>query len=72
MREAFNATALDLAPAGFDLRSGHGLLRADEVLAYTGATPQPLVEAQQPTLTPTTGDGDAYLEAGESGTVSCR
>ena len=30
VREAFNATALDLAPAGVDARTGHGLLRADQ------------------------------------------
>ena len=66
MRDAFNATALDLAPAGVDGRTGHGVLRADSVLAYTGATPQPLVRAQQPDVTPVTGDGDAYLEPGET------
>ena len=48
VREAFTATALDLTPAGPDNRSGRGILRADSVLDYTGATPQPLVEAQQP------------------------
>ncbi|MDA0164804.1 S8 family serine peptidase [Solirubrobacter ginsenosidimutans] len=69
VRDAFNATALDLAPAGVDTRTGHGLLRADQVLAYTGATPQPLVQAQAPAVTPATGDGDAYLEAGETGTL---
>ena len=43
------------------------------VLAYTGATPQPLVRAQQPTVTPATGDGDAYLEAGgERHGAACR
>ena len=50
VREAFDATALDLAPAGVDGRTGHGLLRADSVLGYTGATPQPLVQAQRPTV----------------------
>ena len=43
--DAFDATALDLAPAGVDGRTGHGIVRADSVLAYTGATPQPLVKA---------------------------
>ena len=49
IREAFDATALDLAPAGVDSRTGRGLLRADSVLAYTGATPQPLVRGAAPT-----------------------
>ena len=38
VREAFEATALDLAPTGYDGRTGHGVLRADRVLEYTGAT----------------------------------
>lgn len=70
LRDAFNATALDLAPAGVDGRTGHGLLRADRVLAFTGATPQPLVNAGTPTVTPATGDGDEFLEPGESATVA--
>ena len=45
IREAFTATALDLTPAGVDARTGAGIVRADRVLAYTGATPEPLVRA---------------------------
>jgi subtilisin-like proprotein convertase family protein len=70
LRDAFNATAFDLAPAGVDGRTGHGLIRADRVLAHTGATPQPLVRAGSPTVTPVTGDGDPYLEPGEAATVA--
>ncbi|HEX5621391.1 MAG TPA: S8 family serine peptidase [Solirubrobacteraceae bacterium] len=70
LRDAFNSTALDLAPAGVDGRTGHGLIRADRVLAHTGATPQPLVRAGAPTVTPVTGDGDAYVEPGEAATVA--
>jgi subtilisin-like proprotein convertase family protein len=66
VREAFGATALDLVPAGVDNRTGAGLLRADTVLGYTGATPQPLVRAQAPDVTVTAGDGDAFLEPGET------
>ena len=66
LKDAFDATALDLAPAGFDSRTGAGLLRADSILSYTGATPQPLVRASAPDVTPLTGDGDAYLEPGET------
>jgi subtilisin-like proprotein convertase family protein len=70
VREAFGATALDLAPAGVDGRTGHGIVRADRVLSFTGATPQPLVRAGTPTVTPTTGDGDAFLEPGERATLT--
>lgn len=66
VREAFNATALDLAPAGVDSRTGAGIIRADRVLAYTGATPEPLVRAAEPVVSPLTGDGDIYLEPGET------
>ena len=39
------------------------------MLEYTGATPQPLVRAQQPEIGAITGDGDAYLEPGETATL---
>jgi subtilisin-like proprotein convertase family protein len=70
VREAFEATALDLTPAGIDGRAGHGLVRADRVLEFTGATPQPLARAGTPTATPASGDGDAFLEPGETATVA--
>jgi len=53
-----------------DGRTGHGLLRADAVLDYTGATPQPLVNAQEPKVTVTDGDGDAFLEPGETASLA--
>ena len=70
IRTALQGTALDLAPAGYDNRTGHGVIRADLLLRNTGATPQPLVRAGTPTITPTTGDGDAFLEPGEQATVT--
>ena len=48
LRAAFGATALDLAPAGIDSRTGRGIVRADLALEETGATPQPLVRASGP------------------------
>lgn len=69
LRDAFGATALDLTPGGVDGRTGAGVIRADRVLAHTGATPQPLVRAGDPTVTPVTGDGDAFFEPGERATV---
>ena len=51
VREAFDATALDLSPTGVDSRTGTGLIRADRVADYTGLTPQPLAEAGEPALT---------------------
>ncbi|MBB2947776.1 subtilisin-like proprotein convertase family protein [Actinoplanes lutulentus] len=70
IRTALTGTALDLAPTGYDNRTGYGVIRADLLLRNTGATPQPLVRAGTPTVTPTTGDSDAYLEPGETATVT--
>ena len=70
VREVFTATALDLTPPGVDVRTGAGIVRADHVLAYTGATPQPLVRAGAPAVTPLTGDGDAFLEPGEAANLA--
>ncbi|WP_430782740.1 S8 family serine peptidase [Actinoplanes sp. G11-F43] len=70
IRAGLTGTALDLTPSGYDARTGNGLIRADLVLRNTGATPQPLVRPGEPAVTPATGDGDAYLEPGESGTVT--
>jgi subtilisin-like proprotein convertase family protein len=69
VRSAFAATALDLAPAGWDPRTGRGIVMADRTLAETGATPQPLVEARAPTVTAIEGDGDRFLEPGERATL---
>ena len=70
IRSALTGTAFDLAPNGYDNRTGHGVIRADSVLRNTGATPQPLVRAGTPAVMPTTGDGDAYLEPAEQATVA--
>jgi subtilisin-like proprotein convertase family protein len=70
VRQAFTAAALDLRPAGVDNRTGLGLVRADRALAHTGATPQPLVQPRVTNVKPTTGDGDAFLEPGESAGVA--
>ena len=41
----------------------------ERALKQTGATPQPLVTADDPVITTST-DGDQFLEPGESATVS--
>ena len=69
MRSALTSTAIDLAPPGVDDRTGYGHLLATRLLRQTGATPQPLVRAGEATLAPA-GDGDAYLEPGESGVLT--
>ncbi|MPZ82748.1 MAG: S8 family serine peptidase [Actinophytocola sp.] len=67
IREALVNTAIDIQAPGFDGRSGHGVVLADKVLEYTGASPQPLAVAAQPKITPT--DGGEFIHPGDSATV---
>ena len=69
VRSALTSSAIDLAPAGVDNRTGHGVVLATRLLRQTGATPQPLVRAGDATVAPA-GDGDPYLEPGESGVLT--
>ena len=69
VREAFEATALDLAPAGVDGRTGARDRPRRPVLDYTGATPQPLVRAGAPAVDADRRRRDAYLEPGETATL---
>ncbi len=69
VRTALTGTAIDIEAQGYDRDTGYGIVMANRVLQATGATPQPLAVAGQPQVTPVTGDGDAYLEPGESGDV---
>ncbi|RKT77705.1 proprotein convertase P-domain-containing protein [Terracoccus luteus] len=70
IRTAMIDTAIDLAPAGVDNRTGHGIVLATRLLQRTGATPQPLVRAGEPRAEETSGDGDGYLEPGETGSLT--
>jgi subtilisin-like proprotein convertase family protein len=68
VRDALTATAVDIGPSGVDNVTGAGLLVADKVLGYTGASPQPLAEAQAPIARAT--DGGAYIDPGDTVTVT--
>src|SRR5205823_355426 len=61
---------IDIEAHGWDRDTGSGIAMANRVLRFTGATPQPFVTAGDPTVTPVTGDGDAFLEPGESASVA--
>lgn len=69
VKEALVATAIDIAEAGVDNRTGAGVVRADLALAYTGASPQPLARAQRPTVV-NDADGSQYLKPGTTATVT--
>ncbi|HWM07074.1 MAG TPA: S8 family serine peptidase, partial [Actinophytocola sp.] len=67
VREALVTTAIDIGEPGVDGRSGHGVVLADRVLEYTGASPQPLAQAQTPKVTPN--DGGEYVDPGDTVSV---
>lgn len=68
VREALINTAVDIETPGRDNVTGAGVILADKVLAYTGASPQPLAVAKQPTVTPT--DGGSSLDPGDTAKVT--
>jgi subtilisin-like proprotein convertase family protein len=68
VREALINTAVDIETPGRDNFTGAGVILADKVLAYTGASPQPLAVAQQPTVTPA--DGGSALDPGDTAKVT--
>ena len=67
VRDALTSTALDIGAPGVDPVTGHGVLLADRVLGYTGASPQPLAVAETPKVT--ADDGGAYIDPGDTATV---
>ena len=67
VREALTSTAIDIGAPGVDGRSGHGVVLADKVLEFTGASPQPLAQAAAPTVTPD--GGGQFLDPGDSATI---
>ncbi|MCR6482746.1 S8 family serine peptidase [Amycolatopsis sp. OK19-0408] len=68
VREALINTAIDIETPGRDNFTGSGVILADRVLAYTGASPQPLAVAKQPTVTPA--DGGSALDPGDTAKVT--
>ncbi|HEX6360247.1 S8 family serine peptidase [Actinophytocola sp.] len=68
VREALVSTAIDIGAPGVDSRSGHGVVLADRVLGYTGASPQPLAVSEAPKVT--VDDGGAFIDPGDTVTVS--
>ncbi|OXM62160.1 S8 family serine peptidase [Amycolatopsis vastitatis] len=68
VREALINTAVDIEKPGPDNFTGAGVILADKVLAYTGASPQPLAVAKQPTVTPA--DGGPALDPGDTAKVT--
>jgi subtilisin-like proprotein convertase family protein len=68
VRDAFLNTAVDIEAPGTDNLTGAGIILADKVLAYTGASPQPYAQAQSPTVK--SADGGASLDPGDTAKVT--
>ncbi|MBB4684556.1 S8 family serine peptidase [Amycolatopsis jiangsuensis] len=68
VREAFLRTAVDVEAPGPDNLTGAGVLLADKVLEYTGASPQPYAQAQEPSVT--TAGGGTSVQPGDTAKVS--
>lgn len=68
VRDALISTAIDLGEPGVDGVTGHGVILADSVLGYTGASPQPLAVSETPKVTPD--DGGEFVDPGDTVTVS--
>jgi subtilisin-like proprotein convertase family protein len=70
VRTAITSTTIDIEAPGWDRDTGYGIIMADRLLRYTGATPQPLAVAGDPTVSLVTGDGDAFFEPGEAADIT--
>jgi subtilisin-like proprotein convertase family protein len=68
VRQALTATAVDIGAPGVDNRTGAGVILADRVLAYTGASPQPLAVAQAPSVKGP--NGSPFVKPGDTATVT--
>lgn len=68
VRDALINTAIDLGAPGVDPVTGHGVILADRVLGYTGASPQPLAVSEAPKVT--ADDGGEFIDPGDTVTVS--
>ena len=66
LQGALRISTLDIAAPGRDVDSGYGIPDAVKAMTAIHAKPVPFLELSSVTATPTTGDGDPYIEPGES------
>ena len=69
LRTTLTKTALDIEGFGRDRDSGFGIIDAFTALTFIGAKPSPFLELGTVTSTPTSGNGDAYIDPGESANI---
>jgi subtilisin-like proprotein convertase family protein len=70
VRSALTTSAIDIEAPGPDRDTGVGIVMPAKALQITGATAQPFATPGKPTATPATGDGDAFLEPGETANLT--
>jgi subtilisin-like proprotein convertase family protein len=70
IQNALTMTALDIEALGIDRDSGAGIVDAFAALQFIGAAPAPFLESGAAVATPAGGDGDGFIEPGESGTLT--
>ena len=68
-RAALTKSALDIEALGFDRDSGFGIVDAIGTLNFVHAKPSAFLELGTVTATETVGDGDSFIEPGESGSL---
>lgn len=69
VRQALTQSALDIEAPGRDRDSGFGIADAFGALQFIGAPPAPFLELGDVTTNAVGGDGDPFIEPGESATV---
>jgi hypothetical protein len=69
IRQALTRSALDIEAVGIDRDSGAGIVDAFAALQFIGSAPSPFMEAGAVAATPVSGDGDSFIEPGESATM---
>jgi subtilisin-like proprotein convertase family protein len=69
IRAAMKSSSLDIGVPGRDTNSGYGIVDAVGTLSAAHATPEPFLELGTITATPITGDGDPFIEPGESASL---
>ena len=72
IRRALEQTALDIEGFGRDRDSGFGIVDAFAALSFVRATPAVFLELGTVTAAPASGDGDAFIEPGESANISAQ
>src|SRR5262249_46547536 len=70
IRKALTKTALDIEAVGVDRDSGAGIIDAFAALQFIDASPAPTLAFGAVTATASGGDGDAFVEPGEGGSLT--